>query len=288
MCGFEGAWAAEASSWRQDDGPGAGFWQFRLGPGSSCEESCKTIETIHGHVAWYCSSCRSRFSLRCWHRHCTIQIGQTFCTFWSQIFPREDAEREEDFGKQILQFYCMPYSEFCIVCQEQKILVWLGRSTRRSWDVWLRFRAEALWDVFWFLIPISHKYWRYLYKWIYFTPQACWSVELGIETLVSLLDSSDSDDANHYPVLAWGRIAHFSSKEELKHSRKKKIICIPWMNMPNLIFLFSFPESRLMAGLLSMLIFLLQANSSMDWSSGKRTHQDYRFWWILFFTVLRL
>ena len=82
-----------------------------------------------------------------------------FALFWSQILQREDAERE-DFGKQNLQFYCMPYSEFCIVCQEQKILVWLGRSTRRSWDVWLRFRAEALWDVFWCLIPISYKYWR--------------------------------------------------------------------------------------------------------------------------------
>lgn len=214
---------------------------------------------------WSRSLVEAAFHYRCWHRQSNNPDNpdrpNLFALFWSQILQREDAERE-DFGKQNLQFYCMPYSEFCIVCQEQKILVWLGRSTRRSWDVWLRFRAEALWDVFWFLIPISHKYWRYLYKWIYFTPQACWSVELGIETLVSLLDSSDSDDSNHYPLLAWGRIAHFSSKEELKHSRKKRESVFLGWTCPTSFY--CFPSQSLDSWLVS----------SPCWSFGSRpTHQ---------------
>lgn len=52
-------------------------WSRLLGPGSSCEESCKTIETIHGHVD-IAPLVEAANQLRCWHRHCTIQIGQSF------------------------------------------------------------------------------------------------------------------------------------------------------------------------------------------------------------------
>lgn len=154
----------------------------------------------------------------------------------------------------------MPYSEFCIVCQEPKIIVWLGRSTRRSWDVWLRFRVEALWDVLWFLIPVSCKYWRQV------------NLLCAPSLLVSRTRYRDACFIARFlrfwwfkplsSLLAFGSYSSLSSKEELKHSHKKRESVFLGWTCPTSFY--CFPSQSLDSWLVS----------SLCWSFGSRpTHQ---------------